>query len=89
MAGLAERAGVALNTVKAVENGADCSTMQALEDTLKANGVLFAPGRVGVKMVWPNGRPASREVREAALAVLNADRKAKGQAPFIALEGAK
>jgi len=62
MAGLAERAGVALNTVKAVEAGADSrrSTIEVLEATFKDHDILFAPGAIGVKMVWAEGlRPES------------------------------
>jgi DNA-binding XRE family transcriptional regulator len=87
---LAKLAGVAPNTVWAIEQGADYkqSSMAALESALRDRGVLFAGPHVGVKMVWADGtRPASVEVREAVLAVLNASRKAKGQAPFVDLEG--
>jgi hypothetical protein len=88
MAGLAERAGVALNTVKAAEAGADSrrSTIEELEATFKDHDILFAPGAIGVKMVWAEGlRPESAEVREAVLFALNAQRKSRGQAPFIDL----
>ena len=44
------------------------------------------PGKVGVKMTWEGKRPASREIREGVLAILNATRKNRGQAQFIDVE---
>lgn len=88
---LARAAEVAPNSILNIEDGRDfkASTMEALEAALKAEGVLFAPGRVGVRMQWEGQRPSSRETREAVLSILNASRKAKGQAPFVDCEDAR
>lgn len=85
---LAKLAGVATNTVLNIEEGADYkqSSMAALEGALRDRGVLFAGPHVGLRMQWADGtRPENAAVRESVLAVLNAQRKAKGQAPYIDL----
>ena len=90
VAQLAKLAGVAPNSIWAIERGADfkASTMQGLESTLRDAGVLFAPGRVGVKMHWIQGRPESAEIRAGVLGIINAERKSRGQAPYVDMEGA-
>ena len=89
VAQLAKLAGVAPNSIWAIERGADfkASAMQALE-SIRDAGVLFAPGRVGVKMHWIQGRPESAEIRAGVLAIINAERKSRGQAPYADMEGA-
>jgi DNA-binding XRE family transcriptional regulator len=90
VAQLAKLAGVAPNSIWAIERGADfkASTMQALESTLRDAGLLFAPGRVGVKMHWIQGRPESAEIRSGVLGIINAERKSRGQASYVDMEGA-
>ena len=87
---LARLAGVAPHTVLNLESGADfrASSMEALESTLRAKGVLFSSkGHVGVKMVWaPGSRPENAQIREAVLGVLNADRATRNQAPFVEID---
>jgi transcriptional regulator with XRE-family HTH domain len=59
---LASKAGVAVNTVARIENGADAkqSTMDALQRALEAAGVEFTNGdRPGVRLVRPVETPAS------------------------------
>jgi transcriptional regulator with XRE-family HTH domain len=59
---LASKAGVAVNTVARIENGADAkqSTMDALQRALEAAGVEFTNGdRPGVRLVGPAETPAS------------------------------
>lgn len=91
MAAVAKQTGIALNTVKAIEAGADSrrSTLAALESTFRDEGVLFGSnGGVGVKMDWtPNGgRPSDPRIRGSVLRILNAARKSRGQAPYIDTE---
>jgi hypothetical protein len=57
--------------------------MRAIEAALEAQGMIFENGEVAERIVWVNGRPASREVRDTAMGILNAGRKARGQAPFV------
>jgi transcriptional regulator with XRE-family HTH domain len=59
---LASKAGVAVNTVARIENGADAkqSTMDALQRALEAAGVEFTNGeRPGVRLIKPAEAPAS------------------------------
>jgi hypothetical protein len=59
---LAGKAGVAVNTVARIENGADAkqSTMDALQRALEAAGVEFTNGdRPGVRLIRPAERPAT------------------------------
>jgi transcriptional regulator with XRE-family HTH domain len=87
VAQLAKLGGVAPNSIWAIEQGADfkASTMQALESDA---GVLFALGRVGVKMHCFQGRPESAEIRAGVLGIINAERKSRGRAPYVDMEGA-
>jgi predicted transcriptional regulator len=89
VAQLARLAGVAPNSIHGIERGADfkASTMRSLQDAMAAEGILFTcDGGVAARMIWPNGRPASRKVREAAMAVLNAARKSRSQCPLMDME---
>jgi transcriptional regulator with XRE-family HTH domain len=59
---LAATAGVAVNTVARIENGADArqSTMDALQRALEAAGVEFTNGdRPGVRLIRPAEEPTS------------------------------
>ena len=78
---LATLAGVATGSLNMIENGAEfrSPSMRAIE----AQGMIFENGEVAERIVWVNGRPASREVRDTAMGILNAGRKARGQAPFV------
>ena len=82
VAQLAKLAGVAPNSIWAIERGADfkASAMQALE-SIRDAGVLFAPGRVGVKMHWIQGRPESAEIRAGVLGLSTLSRRAAARRP--------
>jgi DNA-binding XRE family transcriptional regulator len=65
---LAQEVGVSRQTVNWVESGREhkSRTMRKLQHVLREHGAIFGvSGEVSVKMVWPNGRPASRRIREA------------------------
>ena len=82
MAALASKAGLATNTVRAVQAGADSrrSTLESLAGVMAEAGILFLPdGTVVERMTWPNGKPSDPRVAEAAIAILNADRKRDGK----------
>jgi transcriptional regulator with XRE-family HTH domain len=85
---LAKLSDVAIGTVNTIENGGEfrSQSMRVIQAALEAQGMIFANGEVAERMVWVNGRPASREVREAALGILNAGRKARGHAPYLDTE---
>jgi transcriptional regulator with XRE-family HTH domain len=86
---LAKMAGVAPNSVWNIEDDKDhkASTMLALERALKDEGILFgAKGGVGQRMDWAQGRLSDPQIRAGVLAVLNAARKSRGQAPFVDME---
>ena len=85
VAQLAKLAGVAPNSIWAIERGADfkASTMQALESTLRDAGLLFAPGRVGVKMHWIQGRPESAEIRAGVLGLSTLSGRAAARRPTL------
>jgi hypothetical protein len=88
VAQLARLADVAPNSIHGIERGFDfkASTMLALQAALEAKGILFRNGSVCERMVWEHTPPRDAKVRAGVLAVLNAGRKARGQAPYIDCE---
>jgi len=86
LAKLADKAGVATNSVVAAERGADCrmSTVRALAETMADAGIIFfSDGTCGQKMFWPHGRPTDPRVVEATLTIINANQRANGRCDYV------
>jgi DNA-binding XRE family transcriptional regulator len=83
---LAQESGISRQTINCIEGGFEykSQTMRALQQTLEAKGAIFAAdGSVAVRMVWEEPRMRDPQVRAGVLQILNASRKAKGQAPLV------
>ena len=84
---LAEISGLARNTVTSIESGAAnyrAGTMALLMAMLISKGAVFrADGEVQIRMKWEEPKPADAAVRAEVLRILNAQRKSRGEAPFV------
>jgi transcriptional regulator with XRE-family HTH domain len=86
---LAKASGVSMASISSLENNNDyrSSTARALQEALEAKGAIFLKdGSVAVRMIWEEPKPTDPRVKAAALAILNAARKSRGEAPYVDLE---
>lgn len=86
IAQLAKASGISATSIAAIERGGDfrSSTMRSIEASLRKQGAVFgADGSVKIvpktePAIWEPGQNPDATTKRAALAILNAGRRARG-----------